>query len=132
MKLLHKKLDKDIIQQETDHDQDEIAEELHPPMKGGFSKYNIAHQEKTRGEADAEGNDDRCYMRGHGQGAKVHVVFVEDEMIAYRVHDDIQHGIAASTGCITEGLQRHGPAERRIKKINKSYDPLFRYLFHSR
>lgn len=44
MELLYKKLDEDIIQQQADHYQDKIPEQLHPSVQGGSCKNDISIQ----------------------------------------------------------------------------------------
>ena len=42
----------------------------------------------------------------------------------------IKCSIAATASCVTEGLPVHQPVEGRIKKINKSNDPVLKVIDH--
>lgn len=62
--------------------------------------------------------------------AQVQVLLVQDKIITDKKNEDIQKCIASPAGRITEGLNRHDPAEWRIEKINKRYDPFLRGRWH--
>ena len=131
MELLYKELDEDIVQEKADNHQQKIPEELYPSVQGGFREHDIAGQEKTRGKAHAKGNENRCNMGLDDKEAKVNVVFVQDKIIAYGIHDDIQYSIGTSTGRIAKSLQGHYLAERRVKEIENRDNAFFECMYHS-
>jgi hypothetical protein len=90
VELLHKQLDEDIVESQTDHHQDEISEQLYPAMEDGLGEYNILVEEIARGEADGEGHNKGENIGGNGNETHVHIPFVQDKIIADGIHDDIQ------------------------------------------
>jgi hypothetical protein len=131
VKLLYKELDEDIVQSQTDDHQQKVPEELYPSVQGGFSEYNIAGQEKPRRKAYAKGNENRRDMGLDDKESKVNVVFVQDKIISYGIHDDIQCRIGPTAGRIAKSLQGHYLAEGGVKKIEKRDDVFFECLYHS-
>src|SRR5262249_54758170 len=99
-----KQLDKNIVEEKTDHHQHEISPQLHPALQSGLGKDNITHQEEPRGEAHAECDDNGGNMGFEYEKTQVQVLFVQDKVVRNGIHDDIQHGIRSSAGCIPEGL----------------------------
>jgi hypothetical protein len=51
--------------------------------------------------------------------SKVDVVFVQDKIIPYGIHDDVQDSISTPAGRIAKSLQGHYLAEGRVKEIDK-------------
>ena len=125
MELLDKELDEDIVQQKTDDHQHKITEQLYSSVKCAFRKHNIAHQKEPHRETKTPGDNDRSDMRLDHQKAQIDVVFVQDKVVSYGIHDNIDQGIASPAGRISKGLQGHDPAKRRIKEIYKGDDAFF-------
>jgi hypothetical protein len=125
MELLNKELDEDIVQKEADNHQQKIAEELYPSVQRGFGEHDIAGQEKTCRKAHAKGNENRCNMGLDDKEAKVNVMFVQDKIISYGIHDDIQHSICSPAGRVAKSLQRHYLAKGRVKEIDKRDNVFF-------
>jgi len=128
MPALHEQLDEDIVQQQTDDHQHEIAEQLHPSLQRGFREDDIPHQKEPCGKADAESHDDGGDIRLEDHKAKIHILLVQNEIIADGESKDVDKNIGPAAGRIPEGLQGHDPPENGVEKINKGYDPLFRHL----
>jgi hypothetical protein len=129
MKLLYKELDKDIVQEQTDHDQQKIAEQLYPPMQGRLREHDIPHQEEPDRETDTPGHDNGGDMRFEHKNPKAQILLMEDEIITDGITDDIDQRIRPPAGRISESLQRHDPPKGRIKEINESDDPFLCHLF---
>jgi hypothetical protein len=123
MQLFYEEFDKNIVEEQTDHHQQKITEQLHPAMQGRSGKDDVSHQEKPRGKADAKGDEHRGGVGFQSNKTQVQVLLLKDKIIADKENKDIQQRIRASASRITKGLQRHDLAERRIEKINKPYDP---------
>ena len=47
MKLLHEETYKNIVQNNTNQNEQEITKELYTPMKNGSGKYYVSHKHKT-------------------------------------------------------------------------------------
>ena len=131
MELLYKELDEDIIQPEADNHQQKIAEELYPSVQRGFREHDVAGQEKPCWKAHAKGNENRCNMGLDDKESKVNVVFVQDKVIPYGIHDDVQDSISTPACRIAKSLQGHYFAEGRVKEINKRVNAFFQCLYHS-
>jgi hypothetical protein len=127
MELLHEELDEDDVQPDTDDHQYKISEKLHPSMQRTAGEDDISIEEKPRGKAYAKCNDDRGDIRRDRPGTQMDIVLVQDIVITEPIHHDIQQRGSTAASRIPEGLQRHEPAERRVKKINKIDNPL---LYH--
>ena len=93
-------------------------------MQRATSEDDVPVEEKTRGEAHAKCNNDGSDIRRDCPGTQMDIVLVQDIVITEPIHHDIQQRSRTTTGCISEGLQRHQPAEWRVKKINKTDNPL--------
>lgn len=94
-------------------------------MERALGEYDISHQEKPHGKTKTPGDENGCDVRLDREEAQIDIVLVQDEIIADGIHDDIYQRIASATCCITKGLQRHDPAERRVKKVDKCYNSFF-------
>ena len=131
MELLYKELDEDIVEPEADDHQQKIAEELYPSMQRGFREHNVAGQEEPRWKAYAKGYEDRRNMGFDDKEPKVNVVFVQDKIIPYGIHDDVQDSIGTPACRIAKSLQWHHLAEGRVKEIDKRVNVFFECLYHS-
>lgn len=69
--MLHKKPDKEIIQDNTNQYEQEITKKLYTSMKVRIRKHDMTHQHKTGRETNKK-RDDKCRdMRFKGNEAKV-------------------------------------------------------------
>jgi hypothetical protein len=130
MKLLYEQLDEDDIEPDTNQDQHEITEQLDTAMQRTSRERNVPVQEKARRETETERDENGSHVGRDRRETQMHVVLVKDEIETEPVHYNVQRRTGAPAGRIPEGLNRHDPAERRIKEINKRYDPLFHLLSH--
>ncbi len=62
MKMFHEKSDENIVQDNTNQNQQEIPEKLNPSVKNGSRKNHMAHQHKSSGKTDKKGNNKCCNM----------------------------------------------------------------------
>jgi hypothetical protein len=60
--MLHKKPDKNIVQDNADEYQKEIPEQLYPPMKYRAWKDHMAHEHKSGRKTDEKGYDESGNM----------------------------------------------------------------------
>jgi hypothetical protein len=127
--LFYEEFDKYIVEEETDHHQQKITEQLHPAMQGRSGKYDVSHQEKPGGETNAKGDEHGGGVGFQSDKTQVQVLLLKDKIIADKEDKNIQQRIRPSAGRIAKGLQRHNLAERRIEKINKPYDPFLCHWF---
>ncbi len=128
MKLLHKELDKNIVQTETNDNQYKVPEELYAAMQRGAMEDHIAHQEKAGGKAYGKRHDERKHISRDAHKTKIDGLLVQDEIVADRIHHDVQERVRAAASRIAKSLQGHYPSERRIKEIDKSSDVFFECL----
>ena len=56
MKLFDEELDENVVEPETDADEEKIAEELDAPVKGRLRENDILVKQIAGGEADAKGH----------------------------------------------------------------------------
>ena len=56
-------------------------------------------------------------MGANGTNSSMNYFFFEDEIISYKIDENIQQGVSATACCIPESLYRHQPSKWRIKEI---------------
>lgn len=130
MKLLHKELDENIVEQDTNEYHQKVAEQLHPSPKIGAGKNHITHEQESRREADTKSQDKSHDVGTHRQGTPVYDLFMQQIMIADIKEQNVQQGIGTPAGRIAKSLQRHELPERGIKKIDKGNNQLAQYTFN--
>ena len=74
--MLHEKPDKNIVEDNTNQHQQKITEELHASMQNGAWKNHVAHEHKSGGKADQEGNKKGGNMGLKRYKAKMQNLFV--------------------------------------------------------
>jgi hypothetical protein len=116
--VLNKQLDKNIVHQDTNRNQQEITEQLHPSMQGGIMKYHIAHQEKARWKANGKSNDKSHDVRADGDKAQINHLLVQYKIVADEKYHDIKDRIATAAGDVPKSLDWDEFPERRIKKVD--------------
>lgn len=119
VELFHKQFDKNVIQQNANHHQYKIPEQLYPAVQSGLSENNIPHQEKTNGKTNTERNNERGDIRLKCYEAEIEHLFLQNKIIANKKNENIQKRVRSAASSITERLHGHQFSERRIKKINK-------------
>jgi hypothetical protein len=125
MKMFDKKADKNIIQDDTNNNQQEITEQLNPPMKYRTRKHNVAHEHKTCRETDQKRYNESGYMGLKSNKSKMQNLFVQNIVICQEKNEDIKGGICASAGSIPESLKGNKLSEGRIEKIYERNDLFF-------
>jgi hypothetical protein len=71
MKMFNKKAYENIVENNTNQYQHEIAKQLNPSVQNGTRKYHMANQHKSCGEADHKRNDECGDMRFKRNKAKM-------------------------------------------------------------
>lgn len=66
-------------------------------------------------------------MRTDGAQWGMHHALMKNKVIADKIDENIQEGISAAAGCITEGLLRHEPSESRIKEVYGRNNAMFKH-----
>jgi len=132
MELFYEQLDEDDVQSDTDHHQHKVAEQLDPAVQRAARKGNVPVQEKAGGKADAKGHEYGSNVSRNSNKTQMDIVLVQDKIEADPVHQDVDHGACATACRIPKGLQRHDPAEGRIKKVDKCRDVIFQLLHRVR
>jgi hypothetical protein len=118
MELLDEELDKNIVQSQADHHEQKVPEQLHAAQQDRVGKNDILIQEVPGGKTYAERHQKGKDIGGDRDDAKVDKSFVENEVIANKIKEDIQQGIRASADRVAEGLNGHQLAERGVKEID--------------
>ncbi len=123
--FFYKQFNEDIIKQNANGHQQEIAKELNATMKAGSRKNDMTHQQKPGGKADQKGHHECSNMRFERQRTEVEDLLMQYEIIADIVNQDVQHGVRSPAGGIAKGLYGHQLPEGRIKVVQKGNDLLF-------
>ena len=124
--MLHKQFNENVIEQDTNHYQHEIPEQLNPSPQVRIRKNNIAHQEKSQRESDAEGDDESAYMRTDSAKGKLNDTFIKNEIVTDEINEYIQNGITTATGEVAKSFYIHYLLKRRIKEVNDTGN----YILH--
>jgi hypothetical protein len=118
MKMLNKKLDENVVEKNTKHHEQKVAEQLYPPAKYGAWKNDVPVKEVPGWKRDGERHQESCDMRANGTGwCKKHLL-LQDEVVGEEIKEDVKKRIAAAAGCISEGLDWHQFSEGRVEKVN--------------
>lgn len=94
-------------------------------MQRAAGKGDMPVEDEAYRKAYAKGKKDGSDVGRDGPESQMHIGLVKNIVEAEPVGYDVQHGAGSTAGCITESLQRHQPAERRVKEINKGSDAIF-------
>jgi hypothetical protein len=71
VKMFYKETDENIVQYNTNQDQQKIAEQLYASVQDGTWKNHVAHEHKSRGKADQKGYNKGGNMRFKRNKAEV-------------------------------------------------------------
>ena len=125
MKMFDEQAEKNIIEDDADHHQHKIAEQLDATVQNRVIEYDIPVEEVSRWKAHQKGNDKGRDNGPEGNKTQVQYLLVQDKIIRHGINNDIQQGIGGTAGGIPEGPHRHQLSEWRIKKIYKGNDLFF-------
>lgn len=120
--LLYKQFDKYVVEDDTNQDQHKVPEQLYSALKSRSRKNNEAIKQVACRKADHKRHQKSHDMRAHSSNGGMNDLFFEDIIIGDKINKNIQYGVPSSTGCITECLLRHEPAEEGIEKIKCTID----------
>lgn len=68
-------------------------------------------------------------MRTYSDEGRMNILFFINEVVTDVVDKYVKQGVAPSTRCIPEGLQRHESSEGWVKKFNKAIDQVLHNLY---
>ena len=118
MEHLHEEFQAEVVDQDVDHGDDEIADDLGSPTEGGPREADVACHPESReegdGELEHEGGDVGC----EGDETQVEHPSVEHEVIEHIVEHPLQCQIQTAAATIAEQLQRHDLPEGRIEEVD--------------
>lgn len=118
----NKKFQKDIIQPHASHGHHKIAHQLNAPPQVRALKHHVHAQVKTNGKRNEKRHDKCGHVWLKGKEAYMHHLLVKNVVVKNMVKKNIEEGVAAATGCVMVGLQRHKTAEERIKNVQHCKD----------
>ena len=120
VKPLYKKLDKNIVQQHTDHHKCKIPCKLHSSPQRRPCKYYIPHQIKACRKSYHERDHKRRYIRAYAYKRSMHNLLFQDEIVGDEINNNIKQRITTSACDISKGLPVNDLLERTIKKIKQA------------
>ena len=118
MKMLNKELDENIVEKNTKHHKQKIAEQLYPTAKYGARKNNMPVKEVPGWKRDGERHQESSDMRTNRSGWCKNHLLLQDEVVGNKIEEDVKRRISTSTSCISECLDRHQFSEGRVKKVD--------------
>lgn len=117
VEVFHQHFQAHIVNENANHHQQEISEQLYASMKIRIVENDIAHKEKTGWEAYCKRHDERHYVWADHNWAPNEVLFMQDKIVADEINKNVEQGITASAGEVTKSLYGNKLAKRRIEKI---------------
>ena len=132
MQHLDEELQAKVVNEDVDNRHQEIPDNLCPAFQCGAREADVACHPETRQESDGELEHKGRDMGRKGNEAKVENLTFEDEMVENIVQHPFQNKVQATAGRITEQLEAHHLAERRIEEVDdrgqSTFNPEF-YVF---
>jgi hypothetical protein len=125
VKQFHKKLQQKVVEHQVKGKRQKITHQLDPALEVGIHENHKFHEDKSHHKVYAEGNEKGGDMGFECEKTKIEVFLLQDELVADKIYQQAQYGICTAADGIPKGLFRHELPERRIKKINECYDPVF-------
>ncbi len=119
VKTLYKKLDKNIIQQHTDHYKRKIPYKLHSSSQCGPRKYYVSHQIKACRKSYHERDHERSYIRADADNRSMYNLLFQNEIVRNEINNNIEQCISSPACNISKGLPVNDFLERTIKKIKQ-------------
>jgi len=114
----HEEFEAEVIDQDVDHGNDEIADDLGSPTEGGPREADVACHPESReegdGELEHEGGDVGC----EGDETQVEHPSVEHEVIEHIVEHPFQRQVQSTATAIAKEFQRHELPKRRIEEVD--------------
>ena len=118
MHVFNKKLNKNIVQEHAHYHQQKIPEQLYPATQYGAGKNDVPVQQvagrKRYGKRHKKGGD----VGADGTGRRKQDLLLKNEVVGNEIKENVEQRITATTGGISEGLDRHQFSEGRVKKID--------------
>ena len=130
MEDLHKEFQAQVVDQDVDHRDDEIADDLGPPTQGGAAKADVTRHPEARQEGDGELEDESGDVRREGDEAQVEHLRLENEMVKHIVEHPFQGQVQATATAVTEQVQRHEFPKRRIEEVDDLGQQLLDAVFY--
>ena len=104
MEVLYEKPYEEIIQNNTDQYEQEIAEKLYSSMKVWIRKHDMPHQHKPSWKTYKKWDNKGCDMWLKGNEPKIKYFFMQYKIVSQKKNKDIKRRIEASTSRVTKCL----------------------------
>lgn len=118
MQHFNKELQTKVIDEDVDYCHKKIPHNLRSTLQRGPRETNMTRHPKSRQESDGELKDKGSNVRCEGDETEAEDLSFEDIMIENIVQRPFQHQIQSTASPITEQLETHHLAERRVEKVN--------------
>lgn len=132
MEDLNEEFQAEIVDENITYGNKEIPDNLRSTTQCGARKTDMTRHPETREEGNGELEHEGGDMRREGNETEVEDLAFEYEMIENIVQHPFQNEVQATTSRITEQLEAHHLAERRIEEVDdlgqSAFNPGF-YVF---
>ena len=130
MEDLNEEFQAEIVDENITYGNKEIPDNLRSTTQCGARKTDMSRHPETREEGNGELEHEGGDMRREGNETEVENLAFEDEMIENIVQHPFKNKIQAATGRITEQLEAHHLAERRIEEVDDRGQGVFYPFFY--
>lgn len=120
----NKKFKQDKVEHKATHCHHEIAHQLNSAAQIRTVKDDVHAQVKTDGKRNEKSHDEGSHVRRKGNEPEMQHLLVQNVVKENVVKKNIEQRVAAATSRVMVGLQRHEPAEQRIKNVQHGIDCL--------
>lgn len=107
MEVIYEQFEEEIVQQYTDTYQDKVPDQLYASSQVGVGEDDELAEQEPGGECDGHGHEQGGDMRAEGDEPQRYHLLLQDEVIADKIQDNVQQGIAAPACQVAKGLQGH-------------------------
>lgn len=117
--IIHKKLQEQVVEDNADKDHQQIPHQLCPAFQPRFLENDITVKIEAGGQAETKGKGQRCNVRAYGQRPPYEILLPENKIIRDGKKRNIEDGVGAAGGCISERMQRDNSFKRLVKEIDE-------------
>ena len=130
MEDLNEEFQAEVVDENIANGDEEIPHNLCSAPQSGTGKADVACHPEAREESDGKLEYEGCNVRRESDEAQVEDLTFENKMIENIVQHPFQNEIQAATGRITEQLEAHHLAERRIEEVDDRGQGVFYPFFY--
>ena len=118
MEYFYKKFQEYVIQKNAERYGYPIAYQLYSSPQRRLRKCDVFSQKEPCAEGDGKNNQECRYVSADGNKTQVHQLLLKDEVIAYKIQENIERCICTATYAIAESFVWNEVCKRLIHPVN--------------